>query len=329
MWFLRMESNDPCRNLAAEEYIFGRLGAGEKALLLWQNRPSVIVGKHQNTVEEINSSYVRESGIDVVRRLSGGGAVYHDLGNLNYTLIAPAQEAEEVGFKAFCEPVLRTLSSFGVTALFSGRNDMLVDGRKFSGSARYVMQGKIMHHGTLLFDSDLKKMELALQVDGEKIHSKGIRSVRSRVTNLRPYLRSDVTLSVFEQRLKEAVAEGNPVAELLLTDADRVKIEELSERRYRTWEWNYGFSPAFSMRSKKYIAGCGLIETALAVENGRIDDIRIRGDFFCYGEISLLEGKLRGVPLQADAVRKAIRDISDAARIENLSADDLAAMIVP
>ena len=182
--YLNLTTTDPSFNLAAEEFVFESLPKDRSYFMLWQNDRAVIIGKYQNTLAEINLPYIEANGIRVVRRLSGGGAVYHDLGNLNYTFIADAKESERLDLRLFCEPVLRTLSSFGVKAELNGRNDMTVDGQKFSGNAQMIRHGRVLHHGTILFDSDLEAVTLALHVDEAKIRAKGIRSVRSRVTNL-------------------------------------------------------------------------------------------------------------------------------------------------
>ena len=197
--YLDLTTTDPHWNLALEQYVFDRLPRDRSYFLLWQNDRSVIIGKHQNTPAEIDLPYVEAQGIQVVRRLSGGGAVYHDLGNLNFTFITDGEGAGTLDFALFCRPVVRVLESFGVSAQISGRNDITVCGKKFSGNSQYTREGRVMHHGTILFDSDLDAVTRALRVDEEKIRSKGVPSVRSRVTNLKEHLPPDVPVSLMGQ----------------------------------------------------------------------------------------------------------------------------------
>ena len=192
---INLYTTDAAFNLAAEQHVFENLPRDRDYLMLWQNANAVIIGKYQNTLAEINTTYIEEHHIQVIRRLSGGGAVYHDLGNLNYTFITDARENEGVNLRSFCEPVVQALRSLGVPAEINGRNDITVEEKKISGNAQYLRNGRVMHHGTLLFDSDLSVVGEALRVDPQKISAKGIHSVRSRVTNIRPYLREDIPIS--------------------------------------------------------------------------------------------------------------------------------------
>ena len=195
--YLDLMTTDPSYNLAMEQYVFDCLPRDRMYFMLWQNDNAIIVGKYQNTISEINEEAVRERGIRVVRRLSGGGAVYHDMGNLNFTFITDAGGSGTLDMKLFCEPVVRTLAALGVRAEVNGRNDITIDGKKFSGNSQYLRQGRVMHHGTIMFDSDLSVVGEALRVDPTKIQTKGIRSVRSRVTNVAEHLPERVTLPEF------------------------------------------------------------------------------------------------------------------------------------
>ena len=219
MEYINSPRTDPCWNLALEQYVFDSLDRSKSYFMLWQNHNTIVVGKNQNTVAEINSDFVRAHDITVVRRLSGGGAVYHDLGNLNFTFITDADKMDGIDLHMFCVPIVETLRSFGVQAEISGRNDITVDGKKFSGNSQYVREGRVMHHGTIMFDSDLTTVTQALQVDRDKIQSKGIKSVASRVTNLRPYMPEGTTLAQFRQRLLEYLSVAEPLHTLTLTAA--------------------------------------------------------------------------------------------------------------
>ena len=289
-----LDTTDAAWNLAAEQTVFDCLPRDLSYFMLWQNRSAVVIGKYQNALAEIDLPYVEENGIQVVRRLSGGGAVYHDLGNLNFTFITDAGDAETLDMRVFCAPVLRTLESLGVRAELNGRNDMTIDGRKFSGNSQYLRGGRIMHHGTILFDSRLDVVERALRVDPEKIRAKGAASVRSRVTNVRPYLREDVELAEFRALLRENILRGNPGAPRAFTDAEQKRIEELTRERYASWDWTFGASPPCTILKKRRFEGCGTVEAHLDVEHGVIRAAAFLGDFISAGGPEPLAARLVG-----------------------------------
>jgi len=238
---------DPRINLAIEEYCVKNLDINETYLLFYINEPSIIIGKNQNTVEEINADYVKEKGIHVVRRLSGGGAVYHDLGNLNFSFITKDDGDSFSNFKKFTEPVTKALSKLGVNAELSGRNDILAEGRKISGNAQFSTKGRMFSHGTLLFDSEIDHVVSALKVKMDKIQSKGIKSIRSRVANITEFLNEEMTTEEFRQLLLETIFEGETeIPTYELTENDWKEIHKLSEERYQNWDWNYGKSPKFN-----------------------------------------------------------------------------------
>lgn len=239
---IRNTCKDPHFNLALEEYAVKYLDPKENYVILWQNEPSVIIGRNQNTIEEINSRYINENKINVVRRLSGGGAVYHDLGNLNFTFIVKNERDVVSNFKIFTEPVINALRKFGVNAEFSGRNDITIDGKKFSGNAQYYFGNRLLHHGTILFNSDLSVVQEALNVKQEKIESKGVKSVRSRVTNVYPYLPNKTDIHEFMETLLKFLMddENYKEKEYILSEKELDKVRELMENRYSKWEWNYG-----------------------------------------------------------------------------------------
>ena len=297
--FLDLTTTDPAFNLAAEEYVFEKLPRDSMYVMLWQNDNAIIVGKHQNTLAQINEAFVREKGIKVVRRLSGGGAVYHDMGNLNYTIIADGDG--DLDFGRFCRIVLDALARVGVKGELNGRNDMTIDGKKFSGNAQYAKQGRVMHHGTILFDSDSSVLAGALQVDEEKIKAKGVKSVRSRVTNVRPHLPKDMPLKQFKKVLLGSILTQFPGEEYIFTPGDIAEIEKLS-LRYRDWEWNYGKSPACDLVRKQRVEGCGTVEICMVVDQGRIQQVQFRGDFFSAREPEGLAQRLVGLPLERQAL---------------------------
>lgn len=295
--YLNLTTTDPAWNLAVEEYVFDRLPKDRMYVMLWQNDHAIIIGKHQNTLAEINESYVKEQGIRVVRRLSGGGAVYHDMGNLNFTIIADAN-SDGLDFGRFCDIVIRALDRVGVQAERNGRNDMTIGGKKFSGNAQYVRQSRVMHHGTILFDSNASVLANALQVDPAKIQAKGIKSVHSRVTNVRPCLPQDMTLPQFREVLLQSFLEQFPGEAYTLTEADKAAIQKIKESRYDTWDWNFGHSPACTVIKKQRVEGCGTIEAYIDLDQGRIRGISFRGDFFAAEDPAQLAQLLEGCPLE-------------------------------
>lgn len=307
--YLDLTTTDPAFNLAAEEYVFENLPKDRMYLMLWQNDNAIIIGKNQNTLAEINVPFVADNGIRVVRRLSGGGAVYHDLGNLNYTIIADADADSALDFRRFCQIVIRALEKVGVHAELNGRNDMTIDGKKFSGNAQYTKNGRVMHHGTIMFDSNHEILAGALQVDEEKIRAKGVKSVRSRVTNVRPYLHTDMTLDAFRKTLLQSILEDIPGTAYPLTLKDLTEIEQLKLRRYDTWDWNYGRSPAGTLFRRRRIEGCGSIEVYLDLDHGLIRQIGFRGDFFSAADPADLGQLLAGCRPERPALEAVLAGV--------------------
>lgn len=278
--YLNLQTTDPSWNLAMEQYVFDSLPRDRMYFMLWQNDNAIIIGRHQNTLAEINIPYVQSHNIQVVRRLSGGGAVYHDMGNLNFTFICDVGSQESMDIHLYCQPIVELLREFNIPAQVSGRNDITVDGRKFSGNSQYLKKGRVMHHGTILFDSDLSVVNAALQVDPEKIRSKGVKSVRSHVTNLRPYLPAETTLETFRQKLLEHILALHPGNPYPLSSDDLAAVRCLQSERYATWEWNYGISPECTLTKRKRIEGCGTVAAHLLIENGLVAQVLFQGDFF-------------------------------------------------
>lgn len=319
--YLNLMTTDPAHNLAVEEYVFEKLPRDRTYFMLWQNDNAIIIGKHQNTLAQINEAYVKANRIRVVRRLSGGGAVYHDLGNLNFTFIADAGEKETLNMKLFCQPIVRALAAIGVHAQINGRNDITIDGRKFSGNSQYVKNGRVMHHGTILFDSDLEVVNCALQVDPAKIQAKGIQSVRSRVTNVSEYLTRDISLEQFRQLLLKQLLQETPGEEYVLTPVDLAEIEKLRAERYDTWQWNYGASPECTLLKKCRVEGCGTVEAYLTVEHGFIEKAELRGDFFSVKEPEELARRLVGCRPEAAEYAKALQDVNAEEYIAGLTTE--------
>lgn len=288
MKYIDWKETDPQKNLAFEEYVFNQMDKDESYFLLWQNDNAVIVGKHQNTIEEINQEYIKENDIKVVRRLSGGGAVYHDLGNLNFTFIVNEAGQEQFDFQTFTRPLVEALKTLGVNAEFNSRNDLAIDGKKFSGNSQYAKRGRILHHGTILFNSNLATIQSALKVKQDKIESKGIKSVKSRVTNIVDYLDEDYTLEDFKAALLKAMFENDNLEMITLLEEEIQAIEQLKTEKYATWDWNYGKSPRYNLRKERK-CDFGLITVLLQVEKGEIKELHFYGDYFGNGDIQELK----------------------------------------
>ena len=275
---------EPQWNMAHDEFLLE--GLTETVFCLWQNRPSVIVGLNQNPYAEVDVKYLEANNITLARRVTGGGAVYHDLGNLNYSIAGAIAEMEEkVSLMA------RTLQRFGVPATLSGRNDILVDERKCSGYAKRMSKNRMMIHGTLMWDVDLEALTRALAVPGSKLAAKGIASVRSRVANLKDYLPQFPSLAAFQQALQEALADGSP--ELQFTQAQRAEIDRLADQKFRTWEWNWGHAPQASFRSSKKFP-CGTVQVDYTLKNGLFESLLFGGDFLGDKPAAELAGMLIG-----------------------------------
>jgi len=320
--FLESKETDPAYNLALEQYVFDFLPRDQEYFMLWQNDNAIIVGKHQNTAEEINAKYVEENGIRVVRRLSGGGAVYHDMGNINFTFIVDAKNIESLNLHSFCEPVVKALAKIGVTAEVTGRNDITIDGQKFSGNAQYIKQKRIMHHGTIMFDSNLPVVAAALNVSKDKIESKGVKSVRSRVTNVKPHVKGEVTLQEFWEILRRYMVEDQDMQSYHLTEEDERAVQKLREERYATWDWNFGYSPDFSIQKERRIEGVGKIQVFMEVEKGYIKAYATYGDYFGTGEASELAEILMDCALEKTALEEALKDVDISYYYNNLTKED-------
>jgi len=327
MYYLESDSTDPSFNLALEQLVFDRLDPQHEYFMLWRNDNAIIVGKHQNTAGEIDAEFVREKGIRVVRRLSGGGTVYHDLGNVNFTFIVSGADKRAFDFGTFCRPVVRALAQLGVTAEINGRNDMTIDGKKFSGNAQYRKRGRVMHHGTILYDSDLSVLGKALVVPKDKIESKGLKSVQSRVANVKDYMAEDIGVERFMAELRAAMFREYEMRPYALTEEDLAEARRLQREVYATWAWNYGESPAYSIRKERRVEGCGKIEVHMDVTKGAIARIAFFGDYFGNAESADLCRLLQGAPLERESLRAALSGVEIGAYFHNLDLESFLAIL--
>ncbi len=320
-------SHDASYNLALEEYCLVNVPIDEDYLLFYVNAPAIIIGKHQNTAEEINADYVLEKGIQVVRRISGGGAVYHDLGNLNFSFIRKYDKAKFNNYAAFTRPVVEALNELGVPAELSGRNDILVEGRKVSGNAQAVRGDRMFSHGTLLFRSRMEDVVGALKPKPGKLQSKGIQSVRSRVANIGEYLPDAVDMEHFRAALlKHLFPQPGAVPTYRPSEADLNKVRELADAKYRSWDWNYGRSPAFNLQRVQRFA-IGEVDARLFVEKGVVKEARFYGDFFSSRDIGELERALKGVRYHPEDLLRAMRGAHAGEYLEGVAPEELAKLV--
>ncbi|EUJ19840.1 lipoate--protein ligase [Listeria aquatica] len=315
---------DPRINLAVEEFILTELNLDEPVLLFYINKPSIIIGRNQNTIEEINTDYVEKNDIIVVRRLSGGGAVYHDEGNLNFSFITKDDGDSFHNFAKFTQPIVEALQKLGVNAELKGRNDLLIDGYKVSGNAQFATKGKMFSHGTLMYDLNLEHVAASLKPRKDKLESKGIKSVRSRVANIADFMDKEMTTEEFRDLLLLYIFDVNDVSdvkEYKLTDADWERIHEISKARYANWDWNYGKSPKFDLeRTKRFPVGS--IDIRLNVNKGKISAIKIFGDFFGVADVTELEKKLVDVPYKKEELEAVLSDIDIQSYFGNITKED-------
>ena len=299
---------NPYLNLALEEFILRNFDNARDYLLFYVNEPSIIIGRNQNTLEEINHEYVEEKNIHVVRRISGGGAVYHDFGNLNFSFVTDYNVKSLNNFKKFTEPVIKVLNNMGVPAALKGRNDIVADGRKISGNAQFSSVKRMFSHGTLLLDSDLDEVTKALNVKMSKIQSKGHKSVRSRVANINEFLSENLKVEEFRKKILTGLYEDREDFETYKLSPEEWKgVHKLKKEKYDQWDWNYGKSPKFNIhRTKRF--PIGEIDLRIFVEKGIIKNLKIYGDFFGKEPVANIEEKLKGTRYELASIKNALQN---------------------
>ena len=328
MLIIESPSHNAYFNIASEEFLMKKY-PGKEIFLLYVNAPSIIVGKFQNTLAEINLDYVNEHNIKVVRRMSGGGAVYHDLGNLNFSFHVPHEDQDFFDFSQFTQPVIDLLNSLGVPAELKGRNDLLVDGKKFSGNAKLSRHGKIVQHGTILIDSEMHVLAEALKVNPLKFIDKATKSTRARVTNLKKYLPEDFTPETFRQKLIEFMLKENSGSVMLeFSEEEKAEIQKLADEKYATWDWNFGFSPNYNF-SRAIKIPAGFIEAHIDVtRGGNMEKVKIFGDFFASEPIEDLENQLTGQKHDIGFLKEYLKDIDLTKYFGNVTSEEILPLFI-
>lgn len=335
MQYLAMQTHDIRTNLATEEYLMNSGVMTPPFMLFYIEKPCIIVGRNQNTVEEINEDYCKQHGITITRRLSGGGAMYQDLGNLCFSFIVPADRQRFGDFKTLVQPIVDALHEMGATgAEVTGRNDIVIDGKKFSGNAMYTRNGKTFCHGTLMFDVDTDAVAGALKVPKDKIESKGIKSVRSRVTNLKPYLKPEfqnLDTAGFRDELIKRIYHVDDLSqaqinEYQLTAKDQQAIHQIETERYRDWNWVFGQSPVFTVKKRKHF-DAGTIDARFEVQDGKIQMAKIYGDFFGIEDVHQLEKALIGKPYDVDSITRVLQSFDLNKFFNGIPANDVIELI--
>ena len=334
MLYVSHHCTNPYWNLAAEEYLLKEFH--QPIFRLWRNGDSIIVGRYQNTLAEVDINYVKENGIKVVRRLTGGGAVFHDLGNLNFTFIEERIPGEDAGamFRRFTRPIIEALNGIGIKAYLEGRNDLLIDGLKFSGNAVCIHNNRILQHGTLLFSASMGNLAAALKSRPEKFIGKAVQSNRSRVTNISQHLPDSFPADIppvtdiasFWNYLEQYICSRHPEIEpYTFTPADIEAIDALCREKYSQESWNFGSSPAYSFSKTAKLSG-GIVELFMTVSKGTITELKIMGDYFFTLPTEEFCQKLIGTPHTIDAIRSVLKEIPTTSYFNNISAQELAGM---
>lgn len=323
MRYLVNNCTDACRNMAFDEFVLENLPLDEPVFYLWRNAPSVIIGLNQSAYAEVNLPYLESKGIALARRVTGGGAVYHDLQNLNYTIVGKSRDLN-ADYPDYLHFVVNALRELGVPAELSGRNDIMVDGRKCSGYAKRVWKDRLMVHGTLMFDVDLETLREVLSVPGSKMAASGIASVRSKVANLREFLPRFRDVLALKDALHGILAGADTEVPL---DASQLEaIDRMADGKFRTWDWIYGKSPEAQFRSSRKFS-CGTVELSWSVRHGLLEDVRFGGDFLGNLPAEGLAARLNGIRYDRDAILSALSQVRVSDYFDGLDAGDLAELL--
>ncbi len=306
MLCIQLKTNDAFFCLAAEEYLLKNFS--EDIFMLWQSNDTVVVGKHQNALAEVNYPFVHRHNIRIARRISGGGTVFHDSGNVNFAIIKNIKSPAEISFSLFTQPVVKTLVKLGVDASLSGRSDLIVDGKKISGNAQHIFKNRVLHHGTLLFDSNLETLGDSLRIVPDKYFGKAVQSVRSMVANIQPLLGNNLNIAGFSDFLLNDRLKNNAGRIYELTAEDHQAIQKLVDEKFSQWEWNFGYSPRYRFENR-FHSGGKVLEIALHVERGIIREAVLSGDYLSENRLFTLKKRIQGKKHSWDEIREALEKV--------------------
>ncbi|MFV0350885.1 MAG: lipoate--protein ligase [Oscillospiraceae bacterium] len=326
MVYIENTSTDPYFNFGLEQYLMQENPAGDEMFLFWRTRPTLMIGNYQNAAAEINEPFARENNIDIVRRVSGGGTIYTDLDGWQFSFIVKdIGKNTGIDFKYYAEKIAAALCSLGANASFNSRNDILIEGKKISGNAQYRSKGYILHHGSLLFDTNLENLVRSITVSNEKIVQKGITSVRQRITNIRPHLTQNIDTLAFKQQMLDILLCAEDT-QYTLTANDIERARQIGEEKFKSWDWCFGRSPSMDLVRGNRFEG-GRIDFHLKLEKGKITACKICGDFFCAIDIALLENTLIGCPFHYTDMRVALLALQHPEMVYRISIDQMLATL--
>ncbi|SMO58688.1 lipoate-protein ligase A [Saccharicrinis carchari] len=307
MKIILSKNTDPYTNLATEEVLLKNFT--DDIVFLYINSKSIIIGKHQNALAEINYKIVTENNIPVLRRLSGGGTVFHDPGNINYCFITSGAKGELVNFDKYMTPIVNFLNSIDVNAKLGGRHDILIEGSKISGNACHVFKSRVMHHGTLLFNSQLSTLTSALKNDPIKFKDKAVKSIRSKVSNIQEHLNQKISVENFISQLSEYIISHNNCEPYELNNNDYTLIDDLVKTKFSTWEWNYGYSPKYEFKKRIKATSGRRYEIRLKVIKGQIVEVKINSNARHKDKLNDLQQSITNCLHQRDAIKENTNDV--------------------
>lgn len=309
MLLINNTSVEPYYNQAVEEFLLNNID--DDIVMIWQNKNTIVVGKHQNALAEINYEFVNLNQTKVVRRLSGGGTVYHDEGNINFTFIKKYEgQNPGIDFRKFLNPIVQILNKYGLNAEFSGRNDILASGKKISGNAEHIFhrQKKILHHGTLLFSSNLDFLKNALRDNSEFYSDKSVKSIRSSVCNISELLNTNTTIENFKNVISGYFSKlYQDITPFEFSEIDKTNVQNLADTKYSQWNWNYGYSPKYVFH-KKTETSEGVFEVKFSVEKGEILSAEMSADFIPENHIQMLRKALTGKEHRQETILEILKE---------------------